>query len=826
MIELSTFTYALKDEVLKKQHWYGPGKTPEETCDVLHLLAHRSIELVEKDYSKFDGTISHWLRTNVELALMLRFFHVDHHPTIVRNFETELKAHARSKTGVEYDLDGSRLSGSALTTDGNTLINAFASYCALRQVFTAQEAWDHMGLYYGDDGVDLSVPRVDYVKAAKMLGLDVKINLVPSGHRLMYLGRVYPNIWLSRTSYSDLFRALGKLHLVNAGTLEIDEAHANKAQGYFVTDRLTPILSQYCQAILKKKRYNVATMDYDELERINSPWPQPDEWLMAADISINYGITDLDAAMKKIENWDCDTEPPFLLHNEVKLPPRGSRMAVLGHMVEDPLEIHFEPNDCTEDNLQEIEVPGDGNCFYHAVNVLGVNKNLSPAKTRLAMRALYEHSKLSENWPWDVIKEELPDKTPVGLETIAFFAAWRQIRICVHSPVEHTLCGVGGDVYHIRYHNSHYTALRKSTDNSANMRPNSTLPADLGERLKSLASCKHNYPPKSTFPDLKKPNALYQRLNSYFGVLGACDPHDTLDGYNPSWKSVQQLPTLLPKNLTNQGEKHLVAAVLKALKLPVAWAPYITALCYQRFYYGVRERAMTDWPKDCAMELHPFTLAANLASLLHLDLTIRFRLNRTAQAVRYSVANPDSTLILALIDGNWNSSSEGAPRNSITSTNGNTSSKPQKPEKESKQGCKSPKPKTSAKTPSSSSQNRGQSSSPQDDGERSARGANSRSKRRGGQVVASVAPASNESKRHPSKNSRRTLRKMAPRKVSAANQLSGVSNDDRLDSNRVVTNPSTDHPGDESIKVAECTTPHEEPTPQNEQCGTQSTNTD
>uniref|UniRef100_A0AAU7NID1 RNA-directed RNA polymerase n=1 Tax=Sylvilagus tetnovirus TaxID=3162627 RepID=A0AAU7NID1_9VIRU len=822
MLELSTFTYAFKSGVLKHQTWYGPCLDPEHTTQRLTTLAHSSLALVEKDYSKFDGTISKWLRNNIELAALLRYFHPDYHQTITTNFKTELNAVATSKNGVTYALNGSRLSGSALTTDGNTLINAFVSYCAYRQVFNPNEAYQSLGLYYGDDGIDRSIAGVDFKKPAEILGLEVKLQEVLIDNEINYLGRVFPNIWASTTSYADLERALGKLHIVNQTSIPKDEAWANKAQGYLVTDPNTPILSDYCRRILRDKQSNQDTMTKEEISKVNNPWPQQDTILIKQSIQQRFGNLDFNVVSQLIDQWDLITEPPYVLPNHADLPPKNSKMAVLGHYVDmtSPLIIK-QDHICHEIEMEEIKTPADGNCFFHAVNLLRANKDLPPSQTRLALRNVLQQIRTSNNYPWDVIESELPDQEWVGLEVIALWAHWRQIRVCVHNRDKAALCGECGDIIHIAYNSNHYTALKKKEQT---MRTLNTLPQDLADHLKQLASCRHKASKDFSPAQMREPNKVYTRLNQNFGALSECDPHDTLEGYNPSWKATTQLPTLHGIDYKSLEQPHLITAVLEHLNLPLGWAPYIIAMVLQRPFYGCRQESMTDWDRELQMFAHPFTVAMNLASLLHLDLTIRFALNRTRQACRFAVPQPDFTLILALINGKWHvATSQGTLQKIVHNVNQPTSKQTQAPKPAgkstkhsatTKSAIKS-KPKQEKKAPKNYQQPR--NNNKQRPGPN--RSPTNTTNNRGRDANLLQASASNVINRNQTQKPSKSLRKVAAKKVIAEDKLCSISNDHRVSSDSVVANDSTKHAGPEPAALDELIATHEESSSQDEQCG-------
>ena len=153
-IRLSTYTYALKQDRLKKCDWYLPCLTPIEISNKFHLFCQTHEKVDETDHDKFDGRISRWIRLNVEHPIYHRHFRREFSKELGDLLARELGAPGRTKNGVKYEPECSRLSGSPLTTDGNTIINAFVGYCCGRmRGMTPVQAWQEIGLCYGDDGL-------------------------------------------------------------------------------------------------------------------------------------------------------------------------------------------------------------------------------------------------------------------------------------------------------------------------------------------------------------------------------------------------------------------------------------------------------------------------------------------------------------------------------------------------------------------------------------------------------------------------------------------------------------------------------------------------
>lgn len=253
MLNLSTFTYAFKDDILKGQPWYMPAKTPTQIAGRVAELCHQYAAIAETDYSRFDGTISVWLRRNVEQPCYLRWVANNYYGTLRNLLQAEINPRGITQNGVVYNIQGSRLSGSPLTTDGNTLVNAFVSYAAARNAgMNPSMSWHALGAYAGDDGLT-PIDATIMSKTASDLGLRVECESRHRGETLSFLSRVFgPAIWDGETgSVQAAVRTLSKLHISFAPPeISDNDALANRAAGYLSLDPEAPITSNWCHKVL------------------------------------------------------------------------------------------------------------------------------------------------------------------------------------------------------------------------------------------------------------------------------------------------------------------------------------------------------------------------------------------------------------------------------------------------------------------------------------------------------------------------------------------------------------------------------------------------
>nr|WFP52512.1 RNA-dependent RNA polymerase [Hippocampus erectus nervous necrosis virus] len=318
-VKLSSYTYAFKASVLQHVPWYMPTHTPAEIADAVQNLAASSTELVETDYSKFDGTFLRFMRECVEFAIYKRWVHLDHLPELTTLLANEIQAPAVTRLGIKYDPDCSRLSGSALTTDGNSIANAFVSYLAGRMAgMDDDEAWSWIGIVYGDDGLRSgNVSNELLTNTASSLGFDLKIvNRAPRGSPVTFLSRVYLDPWSSPASVQSPLRTLLKLHTTCDTQSEIDDIGWAKTQAYLVTDSKTPFIGHWCRAYQRNCTARVVQYaDYTDIpfwvkndDHVGNSWPQSesDDW---NDIVANeLGVTTAEL-LKHLALLDAYTGP-------------------------------------------------------------------------------------------------------------------------------------------------------------------------------------------------------------------------------------------------------------------------------------------------------------------------------------------------------------------------------------------------------------------------------------------------------------------------------------------------------------------------------------
>jgi len=358
-LRLSGFTLAFKRDVLKHHHWYMPCHTPQEIAESLMRFVSKEREVVMSDFSRFDATVTEWTRRNVEFACYRRWCSATHIGELNRLLESELNPLAFTKTGIKYSPGCSRLSGSPLTTDGNTLINAFHSYATMRRCgFDRKEAMERMGLFYGDDGVSTGeVGDRAYRAVARDLGLSVKVERSLKHGQINFLSRIFPDLWSSPSSCQDPLRTLAKLHTTVQTTLPIEDCGIAKCEAYLITDAKTPLLSDWCSAYLRNTRARIDDRVVEDVpywvkqeDDRNNSWPQCSREFLMDTVARCLGVT-ADEVAKTCEELNT-FHGDVMSMPQLTVAPVAEKVSVIRSQV-DAAEGIRVISDCSRENNNE-----------------------------------------------------------------------------------------------------------------------------------------------------------------------------------------------------------------------------------------------------------------------------------------------------------------------------------------------------------------------------------------------------------------------------------------------------------------------------------------
>jgi len=323
-INMSRFTIPFKNMLLKKQPWYAPGNEPDENRKRISEIGRNG--LIESDYTRFDGTISKFLQKEVVLPIYTKaIVHHERHQ-FKSYFNDVFKQKARTESGIPYAAGWGTRSGSPLTTDANTMINAYISFCALRSLgFNKNESWNKLGIYAGDDGL---LGREDglylqVVEVSAALGLDIKVGEKGPNESVTFCGRIFPHPLTHPDSFQDIKRTLPKLHLTFNKNVDIRQAAYNKAIGYMVTDRMTPLISNWAMKVIELS--GISEMKHardDEYYRTLNTWVQEDYDLIKVSVAreLNMTIGELEGKCQEIDDvsGEFPLQMPVVYNNEIK----------------------------------------------------------------------------------------------------------------------------------------------------------------------------------------------------------------------------------------------------------------------------------------------------------------------------------------------------------------------------------------------------------------------------------------------------------------------------------------------------------------------------
>lgn len=247
------FTQVVSQVLKQRSQWYAFGRNPTDTAAALHEMANKYASLTETDYSRYDGSLSQFLRL-AERESMKVLFASEFWDELDELFEETLYQDIKTRYGIYYNNGSGRLSGSACTSVGNTIINAFCNYIVLRESGLSQvDSWDKLGFYGGDDGVT-HYPDPELAEGVMTkLGLGFKASMRAPGEKIGFLGRFYIDPWTHSRSHHDVTRAAAKVHFsaTSKEQASYDDMTWRKAVSLYATDSKTPVLGDWAKQVLR-----------------------------------------------------------------------------------------------------------------------------------------------------------------------------------------------------------------------------------------------------------------------------------------------------------------------------------------------------------------------------------------------------------------------------------------------------------------------------------------------------------------------------------------------------------------------------------------------
>nr|APG76125.1 hypothetical protein [Beihai noda-like virus 30] len=311
LLKFSSFTIAFRDNVLHSEHnshWFCPGLTPPAIAKKVVGYVRDIVQPVEGDFFNFDGTVSEWCQRHVMNAVYHRWFARQYCQELTTYTDDLISCPARAKRfGFRYEAGVGVKSGSPTTCDLNTVLNAFIQYVAVRRTkpeLPKELAYSQIGLAFGDDSLFDDQYTKEWNWCAKQVGMNLKVERCDPTTGVTFLARVFPDPWNTETSFQDPMRTFRKLHLTARPNIPYEDAALDRVAGYLTTDKLTPVISDYCSMIErcygsssdveKRRKRKDANREKPYWLTVGGAWPQSptDVNLMLSCVAARTGFTE------------------------------------------------------------------------------------------------------------------------------------------------------------------------------------------------------------------------------------------------------------------------------------------------------------------------------------------------------------------------------------------------------------------------------------------------------------------------------------------------------------------------------------------------------
>jgi len=259
--ELASFIMPMFDLMQSWPCWC-PGAHGAEIQERVHQLhtnaKKRGFTAYEYDYESFDATTGTHGSSLLRAALLRAFPHDQYQPLL----NQMTSAWAGNLAGVREPIymGIGTYSGSSDTTFRNTLLNMFVIYVCFRTnnmaggPSAAFESLKTCALVSGDDSLTCapSDAKVSLISVAKSMGMKLDGRTYTRGSTT-FLGRLYPDPYAGSDNVADISRWLKSYHLVQrVQGFSLEQSMSNKAFGRLINDPNTPLLADYCKAVLRE----------------------------------------------------------------------------------------------------------------------------------------------------------------------------------------------------------------------------------------------------------------------------------------------------------------------------------------------------------------------------------------------------------------------------------------------------------------------------------------------------------------------------------------------------------------------------------------------
>lgn len=277
-IEMSCYTVPVSKSIKELLHCFGFQYDNATTGEIIHKLARTHRTCVASDYSKFDGRQNSKTHM-IDSTIITTVVHADHRPDISRLLRNTLNNQFVCDANTTYNANYTRQSGSALTSLGNTLINASITFLSriytdcnynVEYSFLTDDKERILRLYNmqmcgGDDGIAYDVDLQAYEGMVKYFELQIDLDGKNTSDPVNFLARVYPSPATDPGSSLELPRFLQRFMYVNSNpTTTTIEALRMKTESMLVTEGssnelLTGFASMLLR-VLKGIKYSTVNM--------------------------------------------------------------------------------------------------------------------------------------------------------------------------------------------------------------------------------------------------------------------------------------------------------------------------------------------------------------------------------------------------------------------------------------------------------------------------------------------------------------------------------------------------------------------------------------
>ena len=367
-LQSARFAYAIMD-ALKLCDWYAFGRTPSQIADIITRIAEATDELLETDYSRWDGHVTRFL-VAVFSRILTNCFDMTEELDYVLNSRNNVWC--RTFFWILMCSFWSQRSGDMFTSSSNSILNKFVMFCTSRRSgLSAIDSYNALGIFGGDDGLAHGDPKM-LAEVCRDLHLAIKVKVVKRGGRLSFLSRIFgPRVWDGcPNNCCDIPRQLAKLHLTTRmdPTLNLRDLVSEKFFAYWLTDEHTPVIGMIVSAWLDKYPYAEATNDATWWAKFDKTvqWPNWHEgWMIDY---LHESIPDLDKL--SYEDWSVYYEA-WMVAPETPYPP----------LVRKPIA-HSPAVFLKDGEVLTTQHPGSRKCFLTFLQFLKFLPNKGPSKIK------------------------------------------------------------------------------------------------------------------------------------------------------------------------------------------------------------------------------------------------------------------------------------------------------------------------------------------------------------------------------------------------------------------------------------------------------------